>query len=120
MHMMLALVVPELMVGFALADLLAARASERDMRKWAEQDVADWSLTHAFFANLGGFVLRLRIRQSSIMKETMPDTISKRMELSLNQTQLLSRRQLPINLPSMEELRNLLSVTWSGKRCPRT
>jgi hypothetical protein len=58
MHMMLALVVPEITVGVALVDYLAARASEKEMQKWASQDGTEWSLTHAFFANIGGFVLQ--------------------------------------------------------------
>ena len=49
MHTVLALVVPEVTVRISLVDYLAARASEKEMEKWASEDGTEWSLTHTSF-----------------------------------------------------------------------
>ena len=54
--MVLMLAAPELMVALAARDWLWARASVRDMRELGFQD-GQWSMSHAFFANMGGFVI---------------------------------------------------------------
>ncbi|KAH9203145.1 hypothetical protein DL95DRAFT_321991 [Leptodontidium sp. 2 PMI_412] len=58
--MLLMVLAPELLLGKALVDLLSALHSEKDMKDLADQDGAKWTITHAYFANMGGFYLHLR------------------------------------------------------------
>lgn len=55
--MLVTTVAPEYILGKALADLFAAGQSKNQMREYAKLDGVDWGLTHAFFANMGGFTL---------------------------------------------------------------
>ena len=55
--MLITIVAPEYIFGKALADLYAAVESKRKMQIFAKEDGVEWGLTHAFFANMGGFVL---------------------------------------------------------------
>jgi hypothetical protein len=55
--MLWALMAPELLLAFALDKLYSARRSVREMKDLAESDSREWTLTHAFFANMGGFVI---------------------------------------------------------------
>jgi hypothetical protein len=57
--MLVTLIVPEFLVGKALQDLMMARKSLDQMRKFVEMDGTTWTLTHAFYANMGGFVLKI-------------------------------------------------------------
>jgi hypothetical protein len=56
------LVAPELMVGKALVDLISAPSSRNEMKTLAEVDGVEWSVTHGFYANMGGFVVRFTDR----------------------------------------------------------
>lgn len=53
--MVVVLVAPELLVALAARDWLWARASVREMRELGFQN-QQWSMSHAFYANMGGFV----------------------------------------------------------------
>jgi hypothetical protein len=55
--MLVTIFAPEYILGKAVADLYAADRSRREMRTYAKSDGVEWGLTHAFFANMGGFVL---------------------------------------------------------------
>lgn len=57
--MVTALILPELLVGRALQDWMMARRSSRDERfkYFASRDHTSWTIVHAFFANMGGFVV---------------------------------------------------------------
>ncbi|KAH0533937.1 hypothetical protein FGG08_007446 [Glutinoglossum americanum] len=55
--MLAAMLAPEYILGKAFADLYAAIRSKKDMEEFAHVDRVEWGLTHAFFANMGGFVL---------------------------------------------------------------
>lgn len=56
--MALALLAPELLSGKAFDDLISARSMREKLVSLAEQDGLKWRLNHAFYANMGGFVLR--------------------------------------------------------------
>lgn len=58
--MVLMVAAPELVVALAARDWLWARASVREMRGLGFED-RQWSMSHAFFANMGGFVLYFKI-----------------------------------------------------------
>lgn len=57
---LLMLVAPEVLVALAARDWLWARASVREMRELGFRD-QQWSMTHAFFANMGGFVINAEV-----------------------------------------------------------
>ncbi|OIW23540.1 hypothetical protein CONLIGDRAFT_693431 [Coniochaeta ligniaria NRRL 30616] len=54
--MLWALMVPELILALAFGRFLSARRSVRQMKQFAQEDGMEWTLTHAFFADMGGFV----------------------------------------------------------------
>lgn len=58
--MVLMVAAPELVVALAARDWLWARASVSEMRGLGFDD-RRWSMSHAFFANMGGFVLYFKI-----------------------------------------------------------
>jgi hypothetical protein len=60
MWMLFAVLAPEIFVGKALNELLSAMYNKKEMQNYAAQK-SDWTLTHSFFANMGGFVLQFRI-----------------------------------------------------------
>ena len=57
--MVVMVIAPELVVALAARDWLWARASLREMRELGYHD-RGWSMSHAFFANMGGFVLNFQ------------------------------------------------------------
>ncbi|KAL3417638.1 hypothetical protein PVAG01_10648 [Phlyctema vagabunda] len=66
--MLVTLVVPEFLVGKALSDFMGARASMCRVREMKDQygkplpqdEIEGWTKVHAFYADMGGFVLRTR------------------------------------------------------------
>lgn len=58
--MIFAVLLPEFPVGKAIQDLAMARKSCKEMARFAQDDDVEWTLTHAFYANMGGFVYILR------------------------------------------------------------
>jgi hypothetical protein len=61
-YMVVTLVAPEILIGKALVDWISARTSMEEMREFAQIDGVEWGSTHAFFANMGGFVVRFTER----------------------------------------------------------
>ncbi|MCJ1229931.1 hypothetical protein MMC12_006602 [Toensbergia leucococca] len=59
------LLVPEFLVGKALQDLVLAIHYRNRMRQMAEKDGVEWSLAHAYYANMGGFVARIESTSAS-------------------------------------------------------
>jgi hypothetical protein len=55
---------PECLLGKALVDLLSATFSAEVMKAWVERDGIEWTLTHAYFANMGGFALKFNIEEN--------------------------------------------------------
>lgn len=58
--MVLAILIPEFLVGKSMADFIAAWRSTRCavMQKRAREAGIEWTMTHAHYANMGGFILR--------------------------------------------------------------
>jgi hypothetical protein len=59
--MFITLILSEFLVGRALQDLIIARKSYREIKSYAEADGVPWTMTHAYFANIGGFVFKIHI-----------------------------------------------------------
>ncbi|KAK4085540.1 uncharacterized protein Triagg1_530 [Trichoderma aggressivum f. europaeum] len=60
LRMLLTVIAPELIMFAAADNWVAARENCREMRRYAKQDRVAWSLSHSYFANMGGFVIRAK------------------------------------------------------------
>jgi hypothetical protein len=56
--MLLTLVAPEILIGLALSQFVAARHGRDMMQEFASEDGVEWTLEHSHFADMGGFVVR--------------------------------------------------------------
>lgn len=56
--MLATLLAPEILAGKALVDWISARTSREEMDGFALKDNVEWTVTHAFFANMGGFIVQ--------------------------------------------------------------
>lgn len=55
--MLFNLLAPELLVSQAISDRLSAKVHRKRFQRWAERDGVEWTSTHSYFANMGGFVI---------------------------------------------------------------
>jgi hypothetical protein len=55
--MLLTLMAPEVLIGLALSQLIAARHGRNTMKEFAREDGVQWTLEHSHFADMGGFVI---------------------------------------------------------------
>lgn len=51
-------IAPELIIAAACDQLMEARENEKQMKKHDLDDRVPWTLTHSYYANMGGFVVR--------------------------------------------------------------
>ena len=58
--MIFSLIFPEVLVGQEFQEWVLAQRSYEDLKEQSTIDDSEWSLTHAFFANMGGFVLNIK------------------------------------------------------------
>ncbi|KAI9863216.1 MAG: hypothetical protein M1813_004036 [Trichoglossum hirsutum] len=56
--MLVTVLAPEYLVAKALAERLSASWSCEKLRRWAEEDEVEWTITHSYFSDMGGFVIR--------------------------------------------------------------
>jgi hypothetical protein len=56
--MLLTLLAPEILIGLALSQFVAARHGRDTMQEFASEDGVEWTLEHSHFADMGGFVIR--------------------------------------------------------------
>ena len=61
--MMIMMIAPEFIVGMAYYDLLWAKESHQKLREFASQDHLPWTLTHTYYANMGGFVIQSGVQE---------------------------------------------------------
>jgi hypothetical protein len=55
--MFLTLMAPEILIGLALSQFVAARYGRDKMQLLASEDGVEWTLEHSYFADMGGFVV---------------------------------------------------------------
>jgi hypothetical protein len=55
--MLLTTLAPEFALSLAAANLMSAREYRHIMAEFAKEDGVEWTLTHSYFAGMGGFVL---------------------------------------------------------------
>lgn len=72
----MSLLAPEYILAKALSELLAAHDSRRQFTEWRkaqklpkQSDQKDWTTTHGYFANMGGFILRFDVEAVKIPLE---------------------------------------------------
>jgi hypothetical protein len=70
--MLVTLIVPEFLVGRAFQDFMMTKKSCREMRRLAEKDGVKWTLTHAYYANMGGFILEVDSSPASKLSHPNP------------------------------------------------
>jgi hypothetical protein len=90
-------VAPELLLGKAMVDLLSAVHSENEMKHWADLDGVEWTVTHAYFANMGGF--SLHFRDAAIRMPNVDHDGSENIEENAVQEGSIDRR---ISVPEQE------------------
>lgn len=56
--MLATIIAPEVLLGKYWGDLENAKSDLKKLRKFAAKDGVPWTLSHCFFANMGGFALR--------------------------------------------------------------
>jgi hypothetical protein len=56
--MVITTVAPEVVIGMACYDYLSAKKNLRDLEGFASEDDVPWTLTHSYYANIGGFVVQ--------------------------------------------------------------
>ncbi|KAL6825959.1 hypothetical protein J3E69DRAFT_366517 [Trichoderma sp. SZMC 28015] len=62
LRMVWTVIAPEVIIAAAGKDLLRARRDNEEMRNQVENGKGSWSLTHSYYANMGGFVIRGRVK----------------------------------------------------------
>lgn len=55
---MITIIAPEVVIGLAFDARMTANATLRNLSALALEDGVPWTLTHSYFANMGGFVMR--------------------------------------------------------------
>ncbi|KAF5585160.1 hypothetical protein FPCIR_8428 [Fusarium pseudocircinatum] len=68
--MLVTIILPEFLVGKSMADYVAARRSARCtvMQQRAQDAGIEWTMTHAFYANMGGFILKNGLERTSLIQ----------------------------------------------------
>jgi hypothetical protein len=69
---LVAIIFPEFWIGRAWADRMAASSSVGEMAAMSETDKTPWTLTHAFFANMGGFTIKVskdQLQDNGLLEE---------------------------------------------------
>lgn len=74
--MLWALLAPEILLGDALAKYASARQAVKKMRDLAKADDVEWTLTHAFFADMGGFVVKFLDEPSDGTPAVVPEPVA--------------------------------------------
>jgi hypothetical protein len=65
--MLLTMVAPEFIIGKACGDFIQAKENLQELLKFANIDHVPWTLTHTYYANMGGFVVRSRVGENILL-----------------------------------------------------
>ena len=103
--MSLTIIAPECLLGKALIDLFSAWSSCDEMLVLAEKDRIDWTMTHAYLANMGGFGLLFddnvtkKVEKPIAVGDAQEDGTTRNHQERLNEPRLDKRYNT--RLPSM-------------------
>jgi hypothetical protein len=75
--MIITMIAPEIIIGMACDNLFSAKTRLQKLRKFALEDNVPWTLSHSYYANMGGFVIQSRVQEAPyatpyITAETAP------------------------------------------------
>ena len=56
--MLITVIAPEVVMGLACYDFFAAKRLGQKLQRFALEDNVPWTLSHSYFANMGGFVIQ--------------------------------------------------------------
>ncbi|KAF8860663.1 hypothetical protein BDZ45DRAFT_304592 [Acephala macrosclerotiorum] len=59
--MLVTIITPEVLISKTSGDLVAAKLNNTRFQEFAMKDRVPWNMTHSFFANMGGFVIRSHV-----------------------------------------------------------
>lgn len=105
--MLITVVAPEFILAKAWLDLLAAQYNCKAMKAFAAEDGVEWKKAHAYYANMGGFVIEFGSIQAR--SPTLVETPPKMVHLS---TVKQSQVELPSNKTTdVESMRTKRSDT---------
>jgi hypothetical protein len=85
--MMLTMIAPEIVIGMACYDLTAAKRILHKLQSFASEDNVPWTLTHSYYANMGGFVIQSGVQEPLLaaayisLENVSPSRRSKRSSL---------------------------------------
>jgi len=61
--MLITAIAPEFVIGIACYELALTKELHQKLQEFASQDQVPWTLTHTYWVNMGGFVIRSGIRE---------------------------------------------------------
>ncbi len=70
--MLITVLAPEMILGMAVGELVEAWRLREKMERYAMEDNVEWSLSHGFFANMGGFRVIARDEKHSQQDQDAP------------------------------------------------
>ncbi len=59
--MLFTIIAPEAILGKAWGDIADAKEDLKELQKFIEEDNVPWTITHALFTSMGGFVIRFNV-----------------------------------------------------------
>jgi hypothetical protein len=62
--MLITMIAPEIVMGMASYDFFTAKALGRKLQRFVQEDNVPWTLSHSYFVNMGGFVIRSEVELS--------------------------------------------------------
>ena len=62
--MLITMIAPEVVIGMACYDFISAKESLRKLQKFALEDNVPWTLSHSYYANMGGFVIQSGVQEA--------------------------------------------------------
>jgi hypothetical protein len=62
--MIVTMIAPEVIIGMACDNLFSAKTRLRKLRKFALEDNVPWTLSHSYYANMGGFVIQSGVQEA--------------------------------------------------------
>jgi len=99
--MFITVLAPEIIIMAAASDLKLARKHHKKLRAWAEKDGIPWTLTHTYYANMGGFVLR---GLNNLGQEDGGEAVRHPYHLCAQDLEVLRQKAIISALPDVREL----------------
>ena len=98
--MVITTIAPEVVIGMACYDYLSAKKILRDLEGFASEDDVPWTITHSYYANIGGFVIESRPLEGS-HTETYFSSKGFRVTTTVRDTPRHGNKASQNSLPSM-------------------